>query len=263
MDIEANKSSPGGTKSHQLFLLLKESIVSGRLSPGSKLPGELALAKTHSVSRVTVRRALEALAEEGLITRKPGQGTIVCEQSLGATVMSASVSNLLPNMVKMSENSQVRLLEFAYVKPSESIQEQLNLPSNAKTQRSVRVRLADGKPFSYLTTHVPEAIALNYDERDLSTKPLFALLERSGVHVDHAKQTISATLATGDVAAALDVQVGSPLISLKRVVFDRDGRGVEHLSALYRPDRYRIEIDLNRAGVDDARYWKTVDGHQE
>jgi GntR family transcriptional regulator len=173
--------------------------------------------------------------------------------------MTASVSNLMPNMVKLGESSRVRLLEFAYVNPSETVREKLVMPGHERTQRSVRVRLSDDKPFSYLVTHVPESISLHYSEADLAAQPLFVLLERSGVHVDHASQIVSATLATKDVAAALDVAVGSPLISLNRVVFDRTGRGVEHLAALYRPDRYRIQIDLNRAGDEDSRYWQTVD----
>ncbi|MCH8533231.1 MAG: GntR family transcriptional regulator [Saccharospirillum sp.] len=259
MDAPIRSAGPGGTKSHQLFLLLKDAIVNGRMPPGTKLPGELKLAEEHRVSRVTVRRAMEALTEEGLVYRKPGIGTRVCEQPIGATVMTASVSNLLPNMVKMSENSRVRLLEFVYDYPSETIKERLKLTESERTQRSIRVRLAEDKPFSYLITHVPERIALHYSESDLASTPLFALLERSGVHVDHASQSISATLATKEVANALDVPVGSALISLTRIVFDTDGNGVEHLHALYRPDRYRIEIDLNRAGDLDSRYWKTID----
>lgn len=259
MDAPLRSGGPGGTKSHQLFLLLKDSIVSGRMAPGTKLPGELKLAQEHNVSRVTVRRAMDALTEEGLVYRKAGIGTRVCERPLGATVMTASVSNLLPNMVKLGESSRVRLLEFMYDQPSETIRERLGLGAGDRTQRSIRVRLSEDKPFSYLVTHVPERIALHYSESDLASTPLFVLLERSGVHVDHASQSISATLATKDVAHALDVSVGSPLISLTRVVFDKAGNGVEHLHALYRPDRYRIEIDLNRAGTEDGRYWQTID----
>ena len=81
--------------------------------------------------------------------------------------------------------------------------------------------------------------------------------------VDQAKQVISATLATNDVANALQVPVGSPLISLNRVVIDRNQQGVEYLTALYRPDRYRIEIDLSRVGDEDSRYWQTIDGESD
>lgn len=251
-------SSVGGTKSHRIYLLLKDAILSGHLAPGRKLPGELKLAEQYGVSRVTVRRAMQALNEAGLVMRKPGLGTVVLEQPLDATVMTASVANLLPNMVKMSKASRVRLLEFSYVKPSEPIRERLGLRDGERVQRSIRVRLADDKPFSYLITHVPEYVALHYNESDLSQTPLFALLERSGVRVDHAAQTISATLATHEVAEALDVSVGSPLIALTRVVYDVEGRGVEHLEALYRPDRYRIQIDLNRTGDEAARYWEPM-----
>lgn len=249
-------TSVGGTKSHRIFLLLKDAILSGRLPPGRKLPGEIKLAEKHGVSRVTVRRAMEALRESGLVARKPGLGTVVLEHPLDATVMTASVSNLLPNMVKMSQASRVRLLEFSYVKPSEPVRKELGLSDGDRVQRSVRVRMADDKPFSFLITQVPEYIALNYNEADLTNTPLFALLERSGVLVDHASQSVSATLASHEVAEALEVSVGSPLISLTRVVFDEEGRGVEYLDALYRPDRYRIQIDLNRTGDEEARYWE-------
>ncbi|WP_302139446.1 GntR family transcriptional regulator [Halomonas alkalicola] len=255
---DTHVTSVGGTKSHRIFLLLKDAILSGRLPPGRKLPGEIKLAEQHGVSRVTVRRAMEALREAGLVERRPGLGTVVLEQPLDATVMTASVSNLLPNMVKMSQASRVRLLEFSYVKPPEAVRDGLGLDGSERVQRSIRVRMADDKPFSYLVTHVPEYIALHYNEADLSSMPLFALLERSGVKVDHASQTISATLATHEVAEALGVSVGSPLIALTRMVFDEEGRGVEYLDALYRPDRYRIQIDLNRTGDEESRYWEPM-----
>ncbi len=79
------------------------------------------------------------------------------------------------------------------------------------------------------------------------------LLERSGAKPERASQRISAVLATPDPARALEVRVGSPLIELVRVAFDRHGRGVEHLHALYRPDRYHFELDLVRE--PDGRTW--------
>ena len=130
-------------------------------------------------------------------------------------------------------------------------------------QTAVRVRLSDGQPFSHLTTHVPEDIASNYDEADLATQPLFRLLERSGVEVDGAHQSVTATLAAPEVAEALDVSVGSALLSLRRVVRDAEGRGVEHLSALYRPDLFRLEMTLTRVGAGEARHWEPVIGARE
>jgi GntR family transcriptional regulator len=83
-----------------------------------------------------------------------------------------------------------------------------------------------------------------------------ALLERSGVVADRAGQTISATLAGPETAAALDVEIGSALISLTRVVVDAEGCGIEHLSALYRPDMHAFHMDMLRTGDGANRHWR-------
>jgi GntR family transcriptional regulator len=122
----------------------------------------------------------------------------------------------------------------------------------------VRVRLVDGEPFSYLTTHVPERIGLTYSEADLATRSLLSLLDRAGVEAESASQTIGAALATPEVARALGVDVGAPLIELTRVVLDRSGLGVEHLHAFYRPDLYSIRMDLVRASANARREWSPI-----
>jgi GntR family transcriptional regulator len=88
--------------------------------------------------------------------------------------------------------------------------------------------------------------------------PLLSLLERSGIVVEEASQKIGATLAGPDVAEALGLEIGSPLLSLTRVVRDPSGYGVEHLHALYRPDLYSFHMDLVRTGTADARRWNPV-----
>ena len=119
----------------------------------------------------------------------------------------------------------------------------------------MRVRLIDGAPFSYLTTHVPERIGTTYSESDLAATPLLELMERSGLTAERASQTISAALAGPEVADALQLDLGSPLIALTRIVYDPSGRGIEHLHALYRPDRYSFQMDLVRTGDSGRRSW--------
>ena len=136
-------------------------------------------------------------------------------------------------------------------------------PQMHKVQTAVRVRYSGDVPFSHLTTHVPEDIASNYGEADLATQPLFRLLERSGVTVTAAHQSVTAALAIPDVAEALGVSVGSPLLFVQRVVRDETGRGVEHLSALYRPDMFRLEMSLERVGAGEGRHWEPVIGARD
>lgn len=244
-------------KARRLALLLRERIASGEIAPGSRLASEPALALEHGVSRVTVRRALDSLASDGLIDRRVGAGTFVREAEAPKPIV-ADFANMLTHLVEMGRRTGVRLVSFAYGAPPEGVAHSLGLAPGERTQRSVRVRLIDGQPFSYLTTHVPERIGLTYSESDLASVPLLALLERSGAAVERASQTISATLASPDVAEALGLEIGSPLLSLTRVVFGPDGDGVEHLHALYRPDRYSFQMELHRAGADGERRWSPV-----
>ncbi len=250
------------TKYHHIYLLLKDAIERGQFAPGDSLPGELVLSEQHEVSRITVRRAMAALAQEGLVRRRVGVGTVVAPRKSDVARITADVSNLLPNFVRMNKSSSIRLLEFAYRIPSPAIASKLKLSAREQVQYSVRVRSMNGQPFSYLITHVPQSIAQTYNEADLANTSLFVLLERGGVKLDHATQTISAVLATQAMADALGTSVGAPLIALERVVFDRDGRGVEHLEAFYRPDRYQIQVDLGRAGQAQSRYWQPLSKSQ-
>jgi GntR family transcriptional regulator len=249
-----------GLKSQRLYVFLKDAISRGHLTPGQKLPSENELAVQFSVSRVTVRRALSALSDQGLVSRKPGMGTVVQAPSLASTVITADVSNLLPHIVRMGKDSQIRLLEFAYLPANAYVAEKLDLVPGERVQYSVRVRSTAGQPFSHLTTHVPDRVAQSYDESDLARTPLYALLERSGVKIHRATQTITAVLASPTIAEALGLAQGSPLISLTRVVYDEKGRGVELLEALYRPDRYRIQVDLARDSGRGDHFWKPIRG---
>jgi GntR family transcriptional regulator len=242
-------------KAHRIYLMLSERIASGALPAGSRLPGEPALAALHGVSRVTVRHALSRLAVEGMVKRRVGAGTFVTDGGVHP-VVSANLADVFAHLKEMGQATGVRLLSFAYVVPPEAIAAALGLVTQERTQRSVRVRMIDGAPFSYLTTYVPERIGITYAEDELATTPLLGLLERSGIIAGRATQTISATLAGPDVAEALQLQIGAPLLSLARTVHDASGAGVEHLHALYRPDRFAFHMDLTRTGGPGRRRWR-------
>jgi GntR family transcriptional regulator len=244
-----------GTKQSQIYSLLRSAIIGGYYPNGSKLPGELKLAELHNVSRVTIRAAIQALKEGGLVKPKAGVGTVVTYVGIRRSMMQANVSDLMPNLIKMANESKVKLLEFQYLIPSSTVIKKLKLKENEKTQRSVRVRLMDGCPFSYLITHVNECFSHQYDEADLASTPLYLLLEQGGVKIAKASETISATLAEHEIAQALDVPIGSPLIALTRVIYDTEGVAVEYLEAFYRPDQFQLEIELDRVGDTKSRYW--------
>lgn len=247
----------GEAKAKLVYLVLRDRILSGAVGFGTKLPNENELADYHGVSRVTVRRALGELARERLIERRRSAGTRVTYRPSPAPI-TADISGVLANLADMGRRTAVKLLSFDYVPAEGMVAQMLGVVSDELLQRSVRIRSVDGLPFSYLTTHVPENVSVTFTRQELASRPLLELLERAGVKVEHARQRISAVLATPNVAEALGLHTGSPLIELVRVVYDQAGRGVEHLHALYRPDRYAFEIDLVRSGTADTKAWAPV-----
>jgi GntR family transcriptional regulator len=254
---------PEGAKARRVYLSLRDEIGDGRLSSGDTLPGEQRLAANFGVSRVTVRKALDALSADGLIERRAGSGTLVTASGPGIKPVAMDFATLMPQLVEMGQKTTARLLSFSYEAAPDYVARAMKLAEQEKVQIATRVRSAGDQPFSHLTTYVPEVIARNYSENDLATTPLFKLLERSGVTINAAQQSVSAKLAGPEVAEALGVAVGSALLSLRRVVRDVQGNGVEYLSALYRPDMFRLEMSLARVGKGEARHWEpTISKHE-
>jgi GntR family transcriptional regulator len=189
----------GTSKTHALYLLLKERIVSGMLAAGERLPGEPQLANAHGMSRVTVRRALDGLARDGLIRRHAGSGTYVRGETV-AKPLTGDLTNMLAHLAAMGRETDVKLLSFGYAVPPPAVAVVLGLPEGEEAQHAVRIRMMSGAPFSHLTTHVPARIGRLFSEQDLAATPMLTLLEQAGVIADTAEQTISATLAAPDAA---------------------------------------------------------------
>lgn len=248
------------TKYHQIYLVLREQLHEGRFVDG--LPGELALVKQFSVSRVTVRRALELLASEGLISREPGRGTRVipapepvADVSTDRATNRAHLSGLLENLVSMGLQTSVKVLGVETVTASGAVAKALDIAVGDAVQKAIRVRSTREGPLSHITTYVPQHIAGTFGRRELARKPILVLLEESGVKVGRAYQTISAQLADAVVARQLDLAVGSALLAVRRLIFDEQERPVQWLHGLYRPDRYEYEMQLSRVGSIDAKVW--------
>jgi GntR family transcriptional regulator len=245
-------------KYHQIYLVLREQLHEGRFVAG--LPGEVALAAQFSVARVTVRKALEQLAAEGLIDRAPGRGTVPRPPERATPQRRhTQLGGLLENIVSMGLRTKVKVLSCDIVAAADAVAQALNIAAGAPVQKAVRVRATREGPLSMITTHVPEPLARSFGRRELAKKPILILLEDSGVRIGRATQTISARLADADVARHLEVQVGSALLAVTRLIHDDQDRPVQWLHGLYRPDRYQYEMQLSRVGDIAAKVWVSTE----
>ena len=251
-------------KYHQVYLVLRELLAEGRFNAG--VPGELHLMKEFGVARVTVRKALERLSTEGFIRRSPGRGTVALHAGSSAEAapgtdprQRAHLSGLLENIVTLGLRTAVKVVSCDTLAASDAVAHQLAVAPGSAVQKAVRVRSTRAGPLSHITTHVPQAIAREFGRRELASKPILLLIEEAGVEIGRATQNISARLADARVARCLDVDVGSALLAVDRLIFDVNERPVQWLQGLYRPDRYQYQMQLSRVGGIDAKLWVSTE----
>lgn len=261
-NTEGNKLDPNQVVPlyHQIYLILRERIIEGHYDT-KPLPGELVLAEQFNVSRVTMRRALQDLVKEGLVARGRGKGTFVKPraETRGSSVgQSQLLSASAMRLQASGDSSDLQLITSKRILPPPEIATLLHLPSDAIVEKLIRIRQLEGQPVAHLTSYIPQDLSGRICRRRLREFPILVLLEEAGVKVAKARQTLSARLADASVAYALGVPVGAPLLAISRVAYDENGRPVQVLKGLYRPDRYDYRIELSRKQAKGQSSWQHV-----
>lgn len=229
----------------RLYSLLKNAILDGTIGNGAQMPTEQQLAETFGVSRITAKRAMDELAAEALVERRRGKGThVVYEYS--PKPVQAPLVGMLQEIESMARHSDVKVLECKKMRAPADIREHLALAETDKALYLTRVRSRDGQPFGYYTSWTA-GLEKAVSKRDFSRAPRLEIFRRQGLIITHVTQTISAVAASAELAAHLDTEVGSPLISLVRRSFEtRRGAEqlVDYLHVYYHPDRFQYQMDL-------------------
>jgi len=240
---------------HKVYLLLRQRLLDGDFGDDA-LPGEHTLAQTYGVSRLTVRRAMDTLAADGLVSRRQGRGTFAQAPAEMATPQQgASVDALMMHLSRMGMHTQVKLLALTVEPASPAVAARLEVAVGAPVHHSVRVRSYEDAVFSYLHTYVPDAIGKRISRKALGSKPLLQIFGDLGIRVMGAEQTVTAVMADPDSAQALQVPVASALLNIRRLVRDTSGQPVEYLDARYRPDRFEYRLDMQAHETSGTPVW--------
>ncbi|MBY6089295.1 GntR family transcriptional regulator [Pseudooceanicola sp. 502str34] len=245
-------------KHHRVYLILKQEIEDGVYTDVEPMAGELALADRFEVSRITIRKAMDRLAQEGRVERQRGRGTFARRDSRPSPV-GASLSGNIENLIALGLQTDVELIDLTFVTAPPQVCDAMQVPHGTVMQRAVRVRSHEGVPFSHLTTWLPEPIGRSFTPEEMQCTPLLRLIERAGHPIASARQAITAKLATPEVAHLLRIEPGEALLSVRRLVFDDAGAVVEYINGLYRPDTYEHEMEYDRSQTQAAQIWTTKD----
>jgi GntR family transcriptional regulator len=227
---------------HQIYLTLRNELLAGHYSvaPGAPvraLPGEMDIAASFGASRVTVRRALQELEQEGLIVRRPGAGTFPAVGITAPTRYHSNLDRLYGDLLEAVEGYQTETLEAGIVPTPRFVRDRYE-GFDETCFRLHMVSRKEDKPVHLSTQYVPLLYHAKVDPAKIGRVPLLVLLERTEVRTASVELGVSATSADIYAADRLDVAAGSPLISVVRNSMDAVGDTIEIFEAVSRPDLY-------------------------
>jgi GntR family transcriptional regulator len=245
----------GLSKYYRLTKLLEDRIEKGDFVPGDKIPSEVELCEEYSVSRVTVRQAVGALARKGLLKREQGKGTFVLPQRLRRDI--TYMYSFTRDMVALGLDPSSKVLEFSEKSASEEVASALELSGREEKVIVLRrIRFANLEPLLIENCRIPAALCPGLVSRTLRGGSLYRTLrEDYGLDPKNARETYESIILSAASARLLHCpheryQAG---LSISRVARLEDGKPFEFTEAIGRADRLTLTVEMNSEVADIRR----------
>jgi GntR family transcriptional regulator len=220
---------------------LRRLIAASR--PGDRLPSEAELCERFGVSRMTVRQAVQLLANERLLVRRRGEGTFTAPRVV-ARLLGSPLS-FTESMRRRGLRASSRMLHAGWIDPSPEDRAALHLPVGSRAVVVERLRLADDRPMAIERVVAPPTCA-GILEEDLAGGSLHDAFERLGRIPTRAQARVSARPASDIERRLLGLDPDGVVLSERRTIDDQDGVPIEHTETLYAAERYEFEAVLQR-----------------
>jgi GntR family transcriptional regulator len=227
--------------------LVRDELLSmlDELRVGDAIPSERRLAASLSVSRPTLRQAIDELVREGLLVRRHGSGTYVAEAKIALPLTMTSFSE---DMARRGMRPSSQVLTFEAISAGAKLGQRLRISPAEQVWRIRRLRLADEETMAIEFLHVPKRVVPRLTREDLEGHSFYELLrERFGVVVASGVQTSEPTVTSEDEAEILGVPLHAPAFLFERITESERGEVVEFVRSVYRGDRYRLVAELRPA----------------
>ena len=226
---------------YQLYTMLRDAIASGVLKSGSKMPSEKELAATFDVSRNTARRALAELANDNMVIRRRGRGTVV-DYNKQHDPVHAPLTDLMQGLDEI--NTKVTALKIDFSVPPTEIAQKFDAGCKELCNLH-RLRNIHEVPYVYYDTWT-RGFDRTLTKKKLETNARFELFLEYGIEIVRFEQYLSAERATPEIAKALTIGTGKPLLKRVRYSYNDDGELVDYLVGVYNTDlfSYKMEADL-------------------
>ena len=235
-------------KYYILKKVLEEKIENEEFPADEPIPSERELMEMYQVSRITVRKAVDELVNEGYLHKIQGKGTYVKtdERSSNLFAITSCTEDVVRMGMKPTKKVMVAELVYANAKRAKA----LEITQEERVFMLGRILFADQEPLNYTVTFLPEKLFPGIDRHSFDRESLYQVLqEEYGVRLTKARRTIEAILARDEVAEYLDIEEGSPIILFRCVTYGIvNGKEipVENFKCYYLTDKFKFYIDQVR-----------------
>jgi len=228
----------------QIKEILKQRIQDGDYDVHERLPSESEMMKVFGVSRITVRQALRDLHTEGLVFSVQGKGTFVSRPKVVQDLQR--LQGFGEAMTPQGYETSARVIGIQEVRASAEVTEALKLDRVTDVIELTRIRYLNREPISLDKSFFPMEIGQKLQGRDL-TQDIFPMLENEfGVGLGHADLKIEATAANEEQAQRLNVEIGSSILRIQRLVFSQAGDPIDFEYLSYRGDVFQYQVRVER-----------------
>jgi GntR family transcriptional regulator len=215
---------------------LRRRVEHGEFAAGRLLPSESELSASYAASRITIRKALDLLRDEGLVDARQGFGWFAALDPLRQTL--GRLGTIEAQLAESGLRSERRVLDFGFVSAPPRARQVLGAATVLEVRR---LNLADGEPFARVTVWCPEDLGAGFSRAAVERSPFYELLD---VPLGGAVQTIGAASASPPDAALLEVPVGSPVLRCERITSTPEGRPVLLSEHVFPAHRTEFVVDL-------------------
>lgn len=224
----------------QIHDQIKNQIETGVWKVGDRLPSERELAVTFGVSRMTLRQAIQTLADEGILERKIGSGTYVANEKVQEKMTgTTSFTDIMESLNKVPSS---KTISYFNSPASSSEIENLNLTKGERVLRMERIRYADNVPICFEVASIPAKLVEGFSKEEI-TESFYHSLQERGMEIGHANQTVSAVLASEQIADYLEIKRGEAILRLRQLSYLADERPFEYVRTQYVGSRFEFYLE--------------------
>ena len=218
---------------------IEEDIISNDTKGGEAIPTETKLAEIYGVSRVTVRRAVKLLIEEGLLYSVHGSGTYVSDKKIEHDIYK--LQGFTEEMSSLHTNPSNEILEFQLTTPSDEISDYLNLEEHQKAYYVKRLRLADEKPLILEESYLPFDLFPDLSV-DVMKESKYEYIDKKGFKISKRFADLKPILPSAELMELLHLDEEAPMLSLEAYSTFEDGKIFEYSKVYYHPVKYTFKF---------------------